>query len=208
VQRPYDAAADPTGPDWKTPPLFRRTKPDQTAEPVVTKEGGKGRPTPTRKEAQAAAKARAKAGMDKATAKKVLREQRASQNAKMRQGLRSGDERYLPARDQGPVKKFIRDFIDSRICMAEFLLPLLVVIMITQSFAPAFSNGLWSATILLVLVDTIWLMFRLKREIRRRFPNESTKGTTSYAILRSLQLRWLRLPKPQVKLGQKLPERY
>jgi hypothetical protein len=126
----------------------------------------------------------------------------------MRQGLRSGDERYLPARDQGPVKRFIRDFVDSRICMAEFLLPLLVVIMITQSFAPSFSNGLWSATILLVLVDTVWLVFRLKREVKRRFPDESTKGTTSYAVLRSLQLRWLRLPKPKVKLGQKLPERY
>jgi hypothetical protein len=209
VQRPYDAAADPTGPDWKTPPLFRRTKPEQTAgQTTVTKEGGKGRPTPTRKEAQAAAKARAKAGMDKGTAKKVLRERRAEQNAKMRQGLRSGDERYLPARDQGPVKRFIRDFVDSRICMAEFLLPLLVVIMITQSFAPSFSNGLWSATILLVLVDTVWLVFRLKRELKRRFPDESTKGTTSYAVLRSLQLRWLRLPKPKVKLGQKLPERY
>ncbi len=209
MQRPYDAAADPTGPDWETSPLFRRTKPEQPAgQTTVTKEGGKGRPTPTRKEAQAAAKARAKAGMDKGTAKKVLRERRAEQNAKMRQGLRSGDERYLPARDQGPVKRFIRDFVDSRICMAEFLLPLLVVIMITQAFAPSFSNGLWSATILLVLVDTVWLVFRLKREVKRRFPDESTKGTTSYAVLRSLQLRWLRLPKPKVKLGQKLPERY
>ena len=29
-----------------------------------------------------------------------------------------------------------------------------------------------------------------------------------YGILRSLQLRWIRLPKPQVKLGAKLPQRY
>jgi hypothetical protein len=189
--------------------LFRRTKPDQTAaETTALKEGGKGRPTPSRKEAEAAARARAKAGMDKKAAAKLLRERRTEQNAKMRQGLRTGEERYLPARDQGPVKRFVRDFIDARICMAEFLLPLLIVIMVTQTFAQAFSNGLWSATILLVILDTMWLLFRLKRELKRRFPDQSTKGTTSYALLRSMQLRWLRLPKSQVKIGQKLPERY
>ena len=189
--------------------MFRRTKSDETtAEATTLKEGGKGRPTPSRKEAEAAARTRAKAGMDKKAAAKLLRERRTEQNAKMRQGLRSGEERYLPARDQGPVKRFIRDFIDSRLCMAEFLLPLLVLIMVTQSFAPSFSNGLWSATILLVLVDTVLLLTRVKREVKRRFPEAPTKGTTSYAILRSMQLRWLRLPKPQVKLGQKLPARY
>ena len=51
-------------------------------------------------------------------------------------------------------------------------------------------------------------LFRLRREVRRRFPNESHKGATSYAILRSMQLRWLRLPKRQVKIGERLPERY
>ena len=189
--------------------MFRRTKPDETADETTTlKEGGKGRPTPSRREAEAAARARAKAGMDKKAAAKLLRERRTDQNAKMRQGLRSGEEKYLPARDQGPVKRFVRDYIDARICMAEFLLPLLIVIMVSQSFAKAFSNGLWSATILLVLLDTLLLMFRLKRELKRRFPEQSTKGTTTYALLRSLQLRWLRLPKPQVKVGQKLPERY
>jgi positive regulator of sigma E activity len=189
--------------------LFRRTKPEQTAaESTVLKEGGKGRPTPSRREAEAAARARAKAGMDKKAASKLLRERRTEQNARMREGLRTGEEKYLPARDQGRVKRFERDYIDARICMAEFLLPLLIVIMVTQTFAQAFSNGLWSATILLVVLDTVWLVFRLKREIKRRFPDESTKGTTTYALLRSLQLRWLRLPKPQVKVGQKLPERY
>jgi hypothetical protein len=189
--------------------LFRRTKPDETADQTTTlKEGGKGRPTPSRREAEAAARARAKAGMDKKAAAKMLRERRTDQNAKMRQGLRTGEEKYLPARDQGPVKRFVRDYIDARICMAEFLLPLLIVIMVTQAFAKALSNGLWSATVLLVLLDTLLLMFRLKRELKRRFPEQSTKGTTTYALLRSMQLRWLRLPKPQVKVGQKLPERY
>ena len=48
----------------------------------------------------------------------------------------------------------------------------------------------------------------LRRELARRFPDQSTKGAVGYGVLRSLQLRWLRMPKAQVKLGAKLPERY
>ena len=189
--------------------MFRRTKTDETTPTAtVLKEGGKGRPTPTRKEAEAAAKARAKGSVDRKAARNLTKQQRAEQTAKMRQGLRTGDERSLPARDKGPVKRFIRDFIDARLSMAEFLLPLLVIIMATQGFAPKLSNGLWMATIIVVAMDTLFLMFRLKRELRRRFPNESMRGTTSYALLRAMQLRFLRLPKPQVKLGTRLPEKY
>jgi hypothetical protein len=192
--------------------VFRRNK---TEEPTTTptastkvKDGGKGRPTPTRKEAEAAARARARAAIDKKAGRKAMRQRRAEQNAKMREGLRTGDERYLPARDQGKPKRFVRDFVDSRLCMAEFLMPLLLVVMISQGFSPRFSNGLWSATILLVLVDTAVMIWRLKRQLRTRFPDESHKGTTSYAVLRALQIRFLRLPKPQVKLGRRLPDRY
>jgi len=142
----------------------------------------------------------------------VLRERRSEQNAKMRQGLKTGDERYLPARDQGKVRRFVRDRIDSRLCMAEFLLPLLLVIMVLtysgNASLQSFGNRLWSVSILMVLFDTTYLVWRLKREVRERFPDESTKGLSFYAVLRSLQLRFMRLPKRNVKLGQKLPERY
>ena len=58
-----------------------------------------------------------------------------------------------------------------------------------------------STTILVVVVDTSWLLFRLKRALRAEFPDESLKGITFYALMRVLQLRWLRMPKPQVKVG-------
>ncbi|MGI8901689.1 MAG: DUF3043 domain-containing protein [Nocardioides sp.] len=192
--------------------MFRRSKQEpatvSSAADVAAREGAKGRPTPTRREAEAAARVRARSGRDKNASKKMLRERRNQQKVKMREGLRSGDERFLPARDQGPVRRFVRDFVDSRLCMAEFLLPLLIVVMVSQSFAPGFANGLWSATILLVVLDTVLLIWRMKRELRRRFPDESLKGTTTYALLRSLQIRFLRLPKTRVKLGAKLSDRY
>ena len=193
--------------------MFRRTKSENTtAEPAAVKDGGKGRPTPTRREAEATTKARAKGAKNKKEAAKLLRARRGEQNAKVRQGMKTGEERFLPARDQGKVRSFIRDRIDSRLCMAEFLLPLLLIIMVMQYSGQAslqnMSNGLWSATILLVGVDTVFLVWKLKRELKQRFPDESTKGTMFYGILRSLQLRFLRLPKSKVKLGAKLPDRY
>ena len=192
--------------------MFRRTKPEETPAPSPAKPGGKGRPTPTRKEAEAAAKARAKGAADKKAARAQLREQRLQDNNRMRQAMKTGDERYLPARDQGPVRGFIRDRVDARLSMAEFLLPLLLAIMVlSYSGNPTlmtYGNSLWLLTILLVTFDTIWLSFRLKRELRVRFPEESHKGAVFYAMLRAMQLRFLRLPKPRVKIGQKLPERY
>jgi hypothetical protein len=191
------------------PPLFRRTeKPAETAASTNTEgAGGKGRPTPTRKEAEAAARERARAGMDKKAAQKLLREKRTEANRKMREGMRTGEEKYLPVRDQGPVRRFVRDWVDSRVSVAEFLLPLLIVIMVLQYTGSAglqsFSSGLWAATIMLLVVDTVWIRFRLRREVRTRFPDESLKGVTFYALVRMLQLRFMRLPKPNVKLGQK-----
>jgi Protein of unknown function (DUF3043) len=188
--------------------VFRRTNKVEDTQPTRLEQkgpGAKGRPTPTRKEAEAARLERAKSGMDKKAAKKLLRERQAESNAKVRAGMRAGDERYLPARDQGPIKRFVRNYIDARLSIAEFLLPLLLVIMILQySGNPGLvqaSSQLWGVTLLMVTLDTGWLLFRLKRALRAEFPDENLKGTTFYTILRVLQLRWLRMPKPQVKIG-------
>ena len=188
--------------------MFRRSAKVEDA-PVAPAEpkgpGAKGRPTPTRREAEAARRERAKAGLDKKAAQKAQRQRRMNEHAKRREGMRSGDERYLPARDQGPVKRFIRDYVDARVSIAEFMLPLLLVIMVLQYSGNkaliAMSGQLWTVTILMTALDTAWLLFRLKRQLRARFPDESTRGTTFYAIMRVVQLRWLRMPKPKVKIG-------
>jgi hypothetical protein len=56
---------------------------------------------------------------------------------------------------------------------------------------------------LLLLVDVVTVRFRLRRALAAQFPDETFKGTTFYAITRMLQLRFMRLPKPKVKLGGK-----
>lgn len=188
--------------------MFRRTeKPAETLSPTPGGAAGKGRPTPTRKEAQAAARERARAATDKKAAQKLLREKRTESNRRMREGMKAGEERYLPARDQGRVRRFVRDWVDARLSVAEFLLPLLIGIMILQASGSTttqrLSSSLWAATILLMAVDTIWVRFRLRRALRERFPDEDLKGTTFYALVRMLQLRFMRLPKPNVRIGGK-----
>lgn len=171
--------------------------------------GGKGRPTPTRKEAEAAAKARARAALDPKLSAKARRSERAERTRTVREGIRRGDDRYLSARDKGPVRRFVRDYVDVRVTMAELSLPLLASSLLFSSVGFEQAGGLLiNFTLLLVVLDGMWLRFRLRRELKRRFPGEDLKGTTFYAIMRALQLRFLRLPKPQVKLGQPLPERY
>ena len=54
----------------------------------------------------------------------------------------------------------------------------------------------------------LMLRFRLRRQLAARFPDEPIKGTTYYAVTRAMQMKFMRLPKSQVKIGQELPEHY
>jgi hypothetical protein len=191
--------------------LFRRSKSEPEA-PAVDKSGGKGRPTPSRKEAQALARQRAKTPRSRKEMTAAQRRARSESSQKMRAAMKSGDERYLPARDKGPVRRFIRDFVDSRFSFVELMIPLLVAtIVLGYSGSPrlvAIGNTIMFGTLMLVTLDVVVMRFRLRRELARRFPEESLKGTTYYAVMRSLQMKFMRLPKPQVKIGQQLPEHY
>lgn len=195
--------------------MFRRKPTESTAahDPSVERPGAKGRPTPTRKEAEAAARDRAKLGKDPKARTRKQRELRVESSRKVRQALKSGDEKYLPARDQGPVRRFVRDFVDSRLGFTELLAPmlLLIIVMGTGVFGEAvrlFSGTLWIVTLVLVVLDITWLRFRVRNALRARFPDESLKGITWYSLSRAVNMRFLRLPKPQRKIGEALPERY
>ena len=191
--------------------MFRRSKSEPTPT-VPEKVGGKGRPTPSRKEAEAAARARAKVPRTRREQMAAQRSARGETSQRMREAMKTGDDRYLPARDRGPVRRFIRDYVDSRFSFIELMVPLLVLSMILSYSGSdgmiQLGNTVLLTTIMVILVDIVMLRFRIRREMARRFPDEPTKGLTLYAALRSLQMKFLRLPKPQVKIGDKLPETY
>ncbi|MGW6512702.1 DUF3043 domain-containing protein, partial [Streptomyces niveus] len=167
----------------------------------------KGRPTPKRSEAQTQRRRASTTPTDRKSAMKKQREARRVDLAKQRQALASGDERYLPARDKGPVRRFVRDYVDARFCMAEFFLPLAVIILVLSMVRVGQLQNiallLWLGIIVLIVVDSIGIWIRLKKQLAVRFPNESKRGAIAYALMRTLQMRRLRLPKPQVKRGDR-----
>ncbi|WP_199811592.1 DUF3043 domain-containing protein [Streptomyces sp. NRRL S-340] len=167
----------------------------------------KGRPTPKRSEAQSQRRSVAHTPTNRKEAAKRQREERRVQMERQRQALASGDERYLPARDKGPVRKFARDFIDSRFNIAEWFLPMAVVILVLSMVRVGYLQNiallLWLVVIVLIVLDSIASGLRLKKRLAERFPDESRKGAVAYGLMRSLQMRRLRLPKPQVKRGER-----
>ena len=167
----------------------------------------KGRPTPKRSESQSQRRSVANTSMTRKDAAKRQRDERRDAMEKQRQALAGGDERYLPARDKGPVRKFARDTIDSRFNVAEFFLPMAVIIlvlsMVQVGALQSIALLLWLVVIVLIVLDSILTAFRLKKRLAERFPDHNRKGATRYALMRSLQMRRLRLPKPQVKRGER-----
>ena len=202
--------------------MFRRTKtasetPAQSPADRGLDDGSetaqkKGRPTPSRRQAEAANKARAKVPRTRKEQAAARRLARTESSGKMRQAMKTGDDRYLPARDQGPVRKFIRDYIDSSFWMLELMLPAMVVFLVFgysgNATLASYANLALPAMLLVVLFEGFRMRGKLRKELTRRFPDDSQKGATMYAVMRALQVRFLRMPKPQVKVGQALPERY
>lgn len=163
----------------------------------------KGKPTPKRREAEAARKERVKPPLTRREAALQERKRLRADRDRTRRAMHTGDERNFLERDKGPVRKFIRDYVDSRRTVAEFFLPLIVVILVL-SFIPQLalvSTMVWVLSMILLVVDLIVLTSRMNKQIKQRFPDAPKRGNTFYGITRATQIRRLRLPKPAVKPG-------
>lgn len=184
---------------------------------------GKGRPTPKRRDAEkkrgpvapppmtrAQARARRKELRETMT-KDERREARAKQRDlrnEIRDRRMAGDEDYLLARDQGPVRRYARNIVDSRRNFAGLFTPLALVFIVLVYGLPPQYSGLVSLALLLfvvlVIVDSIYLGKMVNKRVAQRYP-ESTDGGFRlgwYAASRALQMRRLRVPKPQVERGE------
>ncbi len=165
---------------------------------------GKGRPTPSRREREAARK-RPLVPNDRKEAAKAARAKMNEARDRARVGMANGEERYLPTRDKGQQKKFVRDYVDARWSIGEFMIPVMFAVIIA-TFIPTVDVyavlALWLFFLVAVL-DASILGFIVKRRLAEKFgASKVEKGVRWYAAMRSLQLRVLRLPKPQVGRGQ------
>lgn len=172
---------------------------------MSTEPTGKGRPTPKRKVSEAKRITSSLAPVvtkDQKRAAKLLNRQdrMASRAAYLR-----GDENAMPARDRGPERRFVRNYVDARRSIGEYFLPLIfIVLILTLIPEPAVQFGaiaIMYGVLMIAVVDGVFLSRKIRKLMGEKFPNSPTKGLGMYAWLRSTQMRRLRAPHPQIKVG-------
>lgn len=175
---------------------------EQVDEP--RRSAGKGAPTPKRRD-QEAARRRPLVPDDRKAAREANREATREARLKTRRAMETGDDKYLPLRDKGPQKRFVRDWVDARFSVGEILLPLaLVFVLLTfiqNTTLQSVVLVLFYAFVAVVVADGLWLRRTLKRRLTAKF-GAPERGVYWYGFMRTLQFRRIRLPKPMVKRGQ------
>jgi len=185
-------------------------KTDPTAEYDLNTDSissGKGRATPTRKEREAA-NLRPLVSSDRRAGNKASRAKMNEAREKARVGMANGDEKFLPMRDKGVQRRFIRDYVDARWSVGELILPMMFLIIIVM-FIFEKNTGVSSVAIfalwgffLIAVIDCVIAGLLIQRKLTTKFGAEKVqKGNRWYIAMRALQLRPMRLPKPQVKRG-------
>ncbi len=166
---------------------------------------GKGQPTPSRKQQEALNKRPLVPG-DRKLAAKQARGKAAEARDRARLGMAAGDDRFLPQRERGPQKRYVRDYVDARFNVGEFMIPIMFLVILLTFFPDPMVQtygivALW-AFFLVAVVDGVILGFTLTRKVKAKFGESKAERVRWYAAMRALQLRPMRLPKPQVKRGQ------
>jgi hypothetical protein len=193
--------------------LFRR-KPEASPveDPVVlAKPGGKGRPTPKRKDARARRRMAEAPPANRKEAAARMRDRQREERAEAREGMMRGDEKYLMPRDRGDARRIVRNIVDARRTVGTFFLAgTLVVFVAAQPGLPpqirVYANFLWGALLLALLTDSFLISRKIKKLVNERLPknNEKMMGLYLYGAMRATVFRKMRAPRPQVNLGDKI----
>jgi len=166
-----------------------------------SKPSGKGRPTPTRKEREAA-NLKPIVGNRSKEARAAMRKQQAEARIKARAAMMSGEERYLLARDRGPQRRIAREILDSRFTFVELLM-FIMILFLLSSFVTDKSQQesvtlLMFAALAVCIIEVTFLYFKVRKAIMEKMPTEKKiqRGTWFYLMMRGMQPRGLRIPKP------------
>jgi Flp pilus assembly protein TadB len=198
--------------------VFGRSRTDETegdndvaAETTASEEdrsdrpGAKNRPTPKRRDQEAARK-QPLVQTDRKAARKADRDRRRASQHKTRQAMVTGDDRYLPARDKGPVRRYVRDYVDARRSLGEYLLPLMLAVLLLSLVAAQWATLVFIlvyAVLIAAIIDAVIMWRRIRPRLLAEFGEDTDlRGLSMYAVMRAFQLRRTRMPKPQVERGQ------
>lgn len=189
----------------------------------------KGRPTPKRAEREIARGVRRDpAGMSEAQRyqhrkelkksmskeewkeyKRKEREETRERNRITQERMAAGDERYLLPRDKGPVKAYVRDWVDSRRFINEWVMIaaiVMLIVLLVSSYSPNLANIANIVGLVFIIpfaIEGFILGRRANNAVRAKFPGttEAGWGLGFYAYSRASQPRKWRNPRPRVERG-------
>ena len=186
----------------------RKTRPaEETAEPATVTEPPtkvkvprkKSGPTPSRREAEAAR-------MERLHPTLTPREQRKA-DARARAEARANAWDKV---ERSPERTLLRDFVDTRWTVAEFLMPAMILIMAAMmvfmrsndaTISVAIGSLMWG--LLALSVIQLVIMWRgYKRLLDERHPDTPKRGLFMYMFNRALMIRRFRQPSPRIGRGE------
>jgi hypothetical protein len=171
----------------------------------------KGRPTPKRREAENRRRGPvAPPPMTQREAMKRSRVNKADRRtaaAQRRERMAAGDDKYLLARDKGPVRAYVRNIVDGRRHLIGLFMPLALVVLVAMVAPVPLVQGYAApgtvVILLMMIVEGLLLARTVVRRVRAKFPDASDRSLSLgwYSFVRASQIRKLRIPKPMVKVG-------
>ena len=197
----------------------KKPEPEESPQTRAASDRTKSGPTPTRKAAQAR-NDHSLIVADRKAAKKAARERaramRAERDRLEQEALVTGDERYMPLRDKGTVKRFTRDWIDARRSASEFVFPVMIVFFVVFFAVSFFSSTsdlaqralfivmlIMYGLFLIAIVESTIVWRKIKRRLGEVHPREKIPPRMwFYVFSRAIMLRPWRSPRPQVARGQ------
>ena len=126
-----------------------------------------------------------------------------------RERMASGDEAYLLPRDQGPVRRYVRDIVDSRRNILGLFMPAAFFLLFIMLAAPRLQFYMSPLMLLLtvaMMVDGLLLARKVNKCVDTKFPDntETSFKLGTYEVSRATQLRRSRVPRPRVERGAKV----
>nr|WP_255622318.1 DUF3043 domain-containing protein [Tessaracoccus sp. OS52] len=172
--------------------------PASASEKVVIARTPQRKATPTRTRRQAEAER-----MERLHPSLTPKEQRkADRAARADARLQAFDKQ-----ESSPERRLLRDFVDSRWTINEFMLPAMILIMAGVMFttnnlvlSSTIAMGLW-LLMAMAVVNTFFMWRSFKKVLDERLPGTDKRGLLMYMFNRALMMRRFRRPAPTVERG-------
>ena len=179
------------------------------AKPARPAEAAKGRPTPKRSEAERGRRQPITGSRAAATPRTPeTKAKTKTERSRKYEAMRRGEAWALNPRDRGPARALARDYVDSKRRISEYYMYILVILVVAvfsrNKTIESIVTPIILVLVVVILIDAQLIRRSLRRLMAQRLPGESTRGLTTYAVFRALQIRRFRLPAPRVQPGAKI----